>query len=365
MNIYTVIGARPQFIKAAVISNEISKTQETDDKIYETIIHTGQHYDRNMSEKFFEELLIPKPKYNLGIGGGTHGENTGKMIQSIEKILLEKKPDFLLVYGDTDSTLAGSIAASKLQIPILHIEAGLRSFNSNQPEEINRKLTDHLSYICFAPTDIAVKNLLNEGITKERIFLSGDVMADTSRIFASLDCAQSEIFLKYELKPKNYILATIHRAENTNNLDTLKIILEAFNKIDSQIIWPIHPRTRKIIFQNKLDYYLKKINIIDPVGYKEMSILEKNALTIITDSGGIQKEAYFNKVPCVTLRENTEWTELVDSGWNMLVDASSSSSIIEAYRKQKTFRLDSSHPNFYGDGFSASKIINFLQKLKN
>lgn len=362
MNIFTVIGTRPQFIKAAVISNEISKTQETDNQIYETIIHTGQHYDKNMSEKFFEELSIPKPKYNLGIGGGTHGENTGRMIQSIEKILLKQKPDFLLVYGDTDSTLAGSIAASKLQIPILHIEAGLRSFNSNQPEEINRKLTDHLSYICFAPTEIAVKNLLNEGINKERIFLSGDVMVDTSRIFANFDCAHSETFLKYKLKPRSYILATIHRAENTNNFDTLKIILKAFNKINNQIIWPIHPRTRKIIFQNKLDYYLKKINIIEPVGYKEMSLLEKNALTIITDSGGIQKEAYFNKVPCVTLRENTEWIELIESGWNRLASPNNLDQILETIEIQKSFPRSKKYINFYGDGFSSKKIIDFLQK---
>lgn len=365
MNITTVIGARPQFIKASVLSREFKKTDNSKKPIRETIIHTGQHFDTNMSQNFFKELGIPEPKCNLGIGGGTNGENTGRMMEKIEAIFIKNKPDYLLVYGDTDSTLAATISASKLKIPIIHIEAGLRSFIKSQPEEINRIITDHLSDICFVPSENSKKNLLAEGINEKKIFVSGDVMIDAIRIFSDIRKDSSEILKSINLEPKKYILATVHRFENINNFDKLNSILRSFGEIDLPVIFPLHPGTKKRIHNSNLDYLLNQLIVIDPIGYSDLAILQNNASIIITDSGGIQKEAYVYNVPCITLRDQTEWTELVDSGWNMLVDASNSSSIIEAYRKQKTFRLDSSHPNFYGDGFSASKIINFLQKLKN
>ena len=362
MKLYTVVGARPQFIKASVISQEFKKTKDSKYEISETIIHTGQHYDENMSEKFFRELGIPEPVYNLGIGGGTHGENTGRMIELIEKILINDSPDSLLLYGDTDSTLAGSIAASKLGIPIFHIESGLRSFIKNQPEEINRLITDHLSYACFAPTELAKNNLINEGISKDKIFVCGDVMADCVRVFGK-DNSNNSIILRNNLKPKQYVLVTIHRAENTNDINILSSILSALNKINMKVIMPIHPRTKKIIDENGLIPFISNIEIIEPQGYRDMAILQKNSAIIITDSGGIQKEAYLHKVPCITLREKTEWQELVDSGWNKLVNPNDEYEILKIFEKQRLFSIKSDHPNFYGDGFSSSKIINFIQNL--
>ena len=364
MKIFTMVGTRPQFIKASVLSKEIEKTINTEQPISEILIHTGQHYDQNMSDKFFKELGIPEPKYNLGVGGGTHGENTGRMIELIEKILIAEKPDFLLVYGDTDSTLAGSIAASKIGVPILHVESGLRSYIRTQPEEINRLITDHLSHTCFAPTKLAVDNLLKEGIEEKRIFLSGDIMVDCVRVFGSGDINKCSTFINNKLSPKEYILTTIHRAENTNNVAVLTSILLALNKISTKIVLPIHPRTRKIIKENNLMHLVKNLVCIEPQSYKNMAILSKNALVIITDSGGLQKEAYLYSVPCLTLRERTEWQELVDSGWNKLCNPSDGEDIIRALEIQKSFSLNSNHPNFYGEGYSSKEIVSFLQKLR-
>ena len=345
MKILTILGARPQFIKAGSISREIMKYK----KIKEIIVHTGQHYDSNMSDIFFNEMKIPKPNYFLGIGGKSHGAMTGQMIEKIEEIALKEKPDWILVYGDTNSTLAGALVASKLHIKLAHIEAGLRSFNMKMPEEINRILTDRVSNILFCPTDIAIKNLEKEGYNNLncKIIKSGDVMQDGA------------IFYKnYAKKPSleiksNYILSTIHRAENTDNLDRFKSIIESLNEINKtkQIILPLHPRTRNIIKQNNIQI---DFTLIDPVGYLEMVWLIDNCDLVMTDSGGLQKEAFFFKKPCITLRDETEWVELVENNFNILVGAQKDK-IISAYKNYNSFS-NNFNMDLYGGG-KASKII--------
>ncbi len=311
MKFVSIVGARPQFIKAAVLSRELRKQH------IEILVHTGQHYDANMSDVFFQEMEIPKPVYNLNIGSGNHGEQTGAMLEGIEKVLLQEKPDWCLVYGDTNSTLAGAIAASKLHIKIAHVEAGLRSFNRRMPEEINRVLTDHISDLLLCPTQTAVENLKLEGITKG-VHLTGDVMYEALMWAIEKAKKSSKILQELNLIPKNYLLATVHRAENTDNPERLKNILDAFNQLNKIIIWPVHPRTRKKL--KEINWKPKNhLKLIEPVGYLDMVQLESNASLIITDSGGIQKEAYWLQVPCVTLREETEWVETVESGWNKLV----------------------------------------------
>jgi UDP-N-acetylglucosamine 2-epimerase len=353
MKILTVVGARPQFIKLAPLSKILRENG-----INEIIVHTGQHYDENMNDLFFKELEIPEPDYNLGIGSGNHGEQTGRMLIEIEKIMLKEKPDLVIVYGDTNSTLAGALAASKLHIKLAHVEAGLRSFNKRMPEEINRVLTDHVSDILFCPTQTAVENLKNEGITNG-VYLVGDVMFDALLHFSKISDMKSNILERLNIKPKEYCLATIHRAENTDNYERLKNILTAFSKLDEIVVFPIHPRTRKMINYYGLDGLLDNDNVkvIDPVGYLDMLKLEKNAKAILTDSGGVQKEAFWLKVPCITLRDETEWIETINLGWNRLV-GSNVEKIVEAVRDLK-FGTD---VNFDND-FSAKKMYEIIKAV--
>lgn len=352
MKIITVIGARPQFIKAAPVSKVLRE------KNIEKIVHTGQHYDDNMSKVFFDELNIPKPDYNLNIGSGSHGYQTGMMLAKIEEIILNEKPDAVMVYGDTNSTLAGALAASKLLIPVIHVEAGLRSFNMSMPEEQNRILTDHISEILFCPTNTAVENLNNEGIS-ENIYNVGDVMLDAILYFKKNASKCSDSIKKLVHRSDKYILATIHRAENTNCPDKLKMIIEAFGESKKNIILPLHPRTRKYFEQ----YNIKvsdNIDIIDPVGYLEMIFLEDNANKIVTDSGGVQKEAFFLKKPCITLREETEWVETVEEGWNVLT-GSDRCKIIDAINN---FTPAKEQHNIFGEGNASQNINDILYDMK-
>lgn len=365
MDLFTIVGARPQFVKASAISKEIIDLNRTKEFfINENIIHTGQHYDHKMSDSFFHELQIPKPKFNLGIGGGSHGQNTGRMIESIEKLLLEHKPNAVLLYGDTDSTLAGAISASKLNIPILHIEAGLRSYNKSQPEEINRVITDYLSLKCYAPTDKAVQNLLKENIHKDKIYRCGDVMADAIRIFSKRIINNDKFLSNLNLDKKEYALATIHRAENTNNKNILIEIFKAFSKSPIPIVLPLHPRTRKLLEKYKLNDFLKGMIILDPLSFFDMMNLQINSQLIITDSGGIQKEAYLQSKPCITIRTETEWIETLRTGWNILANPSNYQSILDAIETQMNLKKDLSHPDLYGNGFAAREIINNIISLK-
>lgn len=348
--IVTILGARPQFIKAAALSVVLKESFE------EVLVHTGQHYDSNMSDVFFEELHISKPDYHLNIGSGAHGAMTGEMLTQIEKVLEVEKPDFVLVYGDTNSTLAGALAAAKMLIPVIHVEAGLRSFNKSMPEEQNRILTDHLSGLLFAPTKTAVENLAKEGITKG-VHLVGDVMYDGILHFAGIAKEKSTILETLKLREKAFILCTIHRAENTNNVDRLKAIFEALNESGEQIILPLHPRTLKYMS----DYGItvsENVRIIEPLGYLDMVRLEDAAKKIVTDSGGVQKEAFFLGVPCVTLRGETEWVETVEDGWNVLVGASKDQ-ILEAIA---FFSPGTKRKNYFGDGTSATKIKEAIKR---
>lgn len=350
--ICTVIGARPQFIKAAPVS-KVLRTE-----FNEILIHTGQHYDSNMSDIFFEELKIPKPDYNLKIGSGGHGKMTGEMLIKLEEIFINEKPDFVLVYGDTNSTLAGALAASKLLIPVIHIEAGLRSFNMNMPEEQNRILTDHVSSILFAPTETAIENLKNEGLGSIAINI-GDVMYDAVLNFTKLANQQSTILSKLNLKSGEYILATIHRAENTNDINRLRRIIDALGTVENTIVLPIHPRTKKYI--NEYNLILgDNIVCIDPVGYLDMLSLESNAVKIVTDSGGVQKEAYFMGKPCITMRDETEWVETVKVGWNKIV-GTDKNKIVDAINE---FVAPKSKMDIFGDGNAAEKIVKSILGIK-
>jgi UDP-N-acetylglucosamine 2-epimerase len=358
--IITIVGARPQFVKAATVSRAISehnsKNTNNASRISEIIIHTGQHYDDKMSNIFFEELKIPAPSLNLAIGSGFHGQQTGQMLSKIEDVLLSEQPDLVLVYGDTNSTLAGALAAAKLHIPIAHVEAGLRSFNKNMPEEINRVLTDHCANQLFCPTNTAVTNLANEGIT-EAVHLVGDVMYDSLLHYTTVAEKKSNILERLNLKKKGFALATVHRAGNTDDIDVLRSIFSTLNTIANNlmpVIIPLHPRTKKIISTLKLS--LNKLQIINPVSYFEMLQLEKNAHVILTDSGGIQKEAYWLGVPCVTLRNETEWAETVEEGANILT-ASNSKRIIEAV---KTASPGTWNKYLFGYGDAAEKIVEII-----
>lgn len=343
--IITVVGARPQFIKAATLSRQFKLLG-----IEEKIIHTGQHFDANMSEIFFDEMEIPKPAYQLDIHGVSHGAMTGRMLEGIEKILMTEKPDGVLVYGDTNSTLAGALAAAKLHIPVIHVEAGLRSFNMEMPEEINRILTDRISNALFCPTDTAVNNLMREGFDNMpvQIIKNGDVMQDAAMYYADKAQLKSDIIRKAGLN--KFVLATIHRQENTDNPENLKNIIEGLNAIHKEIpvVVPMHPRTRNILAQN---YQLPDFTIIDPVGYFDMIMLLKSCEMVITDSGGVQKEAFFFAKHCITLREQTEWVELVDKGFNFLVgsDIDKLRDAFDFFRnKQSDFSID-----LYGNGKAA------------
>ncbi len=357
MKILTIIGARPQFIKAGSVSREIAFQKKNGVDILEVLVHTGQHYDTNMSDIFFEQMHIPKPNYFLGVGGKSHGAMTGQMIEKIEEIILFEKPDWVVLYGDTNSTLAGAISAKKLNIKIAHIEAGLRSFNMKMPEEVNRIIADRVSNILFCPTDLAVQNLLNEGYGNLdcKIVKSGDVMQDGAIFYKNLSIKPD-----FEIN-ENYILCTIHRAENTDDLNRLKNIFEAINDIakDRQVILPLHPRTKFILDTLNLD--ITNLTIIEPIGYLEMVWLIANCDLVMTDSGGLQKEAYFFEKPCITLRDETEWVELVNIGVNTLVGAVKEN-ILKAYRKVSNNRELNSSQKLYGNGDASQRIIKELFK---
>jgi UDP-GlcNAc3NAcA epimerase len=348
--IVTIIGARPQFIKAAAVSRAIGQTN-----LKEVLVHTGQHFDYGMSDVFFEEMEIPTPKYNLGINSLSHGAMTGRMIEEIEKVLMIEKPDFLMVFGDTNSTLAGALAAAKFHIPVAHVEAGLRSFNMRMPEEINRILTDRISNLLFCPTNTAVKNLQAEGYNNFdcKIINSGDVMFDAAMYYANKSESISRIVSTLNLNSHEFVLATLHRQENTDDLQRLQSIIEALNEINNkqQVVLPLHPRTRKIIEQAAI-----RINftLIDPVGYFDMIELLKHCSLVMTDSGGLQKEAFFFQKNCVTLRDQTEWVELVENGYNILAGANKNE-ILKSFQLLSLIK-NSFSEKFYGDGNAAIQI---------
>ncbi|MCF7954998.1 MAG: UDP-N-acetylglucosamine 2-epimerase (non-hydrolyzing) [Phycisphaerae bacterium] len=361
IKILTVVGARPQFVKAAAISRAINKfnCNNSSVKIEELIVHTGQHYDDNMSKIFFDQLKIPHPEINLEVGSGMHGKQTGMMLEKLEEVAMDKKPDWMLIYGDTNSTLAAAIVASKLHIPIAHVEAGLRSFNRKMPEEVNRVVADHLSRLLLCPTDTAVNNLSNEGITGG-VHKVGDVMYDSVLFNYKLAASSSKIIEKLALETKQYYLATIHRAENTDDPQRLESIIKAFSQIDATIVLPLHPRTKNTLGDG-LEKLADNVLIIEPIAYLDMLMLEKKASIILTDSGGVQKEAYWAGVPCITLRDETEWIELVDAGVNKVV-GTDTAMILDAVRKSPLVaeKFNSNSPRLYGDGNTAEKIIELL-----
>lgn len=356
MRVATVVGARPQFIKAAPVSKVLREAGHQ-----EFLIHTGQHYDYGMSEIFFEELDIPAPDVNLGVGSGLHGWQTGQMLVRIEEVLLAERPDWVIVYGDTNSTLAGALASCKLRMPLAHVEAGLRSFNREMPEEHNRVLTDHCSDLLFCPTETAVKNLAREGITAG-VHSVGDTMYDAVLQFAKIACHRSSVLADLNIAPKGYLLATVHRAYNTDNPQNLRNILLAFADIGELIVFPVHPRTRRRMAE--LDGTLddrcppSNVQMIEPVGYLDILALEQNARLILTDSGGIQKEAYFLGVPCVTLRPETEWSETVEAGWNV-IGGTSPQTILDAVQRVRNLRQ--SRDPCFGDGHAAERIREVLE----
>ena len=353
MKIVTILGVRPQFIKAALVSKEIAKHPE----LTEIIVHTGQHFDENMSRIFFMEMGIPTPDYNLGIQSLSHGAMTGRQLEAIEKTLLNEKPDWVLVYGDTNSTLAGALAAAKLNIPLAHVEAGMRSFNRKMPEEINRVLTDHIAEILFASTDTAEANLIKEGIEISKIHMVGDVMYDAALHFGNIAREKSSIINDLELGKQKYILCTVHRQENTDDSDRLESIVEALNQIniERRVLMPLHPRTKQII---KKQGILLDFEPIEPVGYLDMLVLLMNCNSVITDSGGLQKEAFFFQKYCVTLRDETEWVELIDHGFNVLTGANTNR-ILETYHKMVNKSSDI-NIKLYGNGNSRKAIVDSL-----
>jgi UDP-GlcNAc3NAcA epimerase len=355
IKILTVIGARPQFIKAAAVSRAIANQEG----LKEIIVHTGQHFDKNMSDVFFNEMAIPHPDYHLNINSLSHGAMTGKMLEEIEKVIVTEKPDWVMVYGDTNSTLAGALAASKLHIKVAHVEAGLRSFNMKMPEEINRILTDRISNLLFCPTDTAIKNLKTEGFNNFgiNIIKSGDVMYDAALFYEKQSEQKSSIINSLKLDSGNFVLATIHRQENTDDLNNLNEIVSAFNSINQsvRIVLPLHPRTQKILSKNNIK---TNFTIIEPVGYFDMIQLLKNCKLVITDSGGLQKEAFFFKKLCITVREQTEWIELVDNKYNFLAGADNNK-ILKIFDSINNQNADFS-VQLYGNGKASEIISNTL-----
>lgn len=367
MKILTILGARPQFIKAAAVSRAIRQHNKTEQSknIHEVIVHTGQHFDANMSDVFFEQLDIPRPDHNLGIASLGHGAMTGRMLEGIEMLIHQEKPDSILVYGDTNSTLAGSLAASKLHIPVAHVEAGLRSHNLAMPEEINRVLTDRVSRLLFCPTQAAVENLKSEGYPflqpgkcPQKIINVGDVMYDIT-LFYRDRVAESISLEKWGVNERQYALCTLHRAENTDDPTRLEAILSALREINREypVLLPLHPRTRNLLINLGNQSWLDGLLLLDPVPYLEMQRLEMGARVILTDSGGIQKEAYFHGVPCITLRDETEWIETVEMGWNQIAGASQEQ-IIAAFKNLQTPDYGSEMP--YGTGDAAKKITQYI-----
>ena len=364
MKIVTILGARPQFVKAAVLSRVILKYHQ----IEEIIIHTGQHYDKNMSAVFFEEMNIPKPKYNLAINGLNHGAMTGQMLEKIETVLINEKPDAIVVFGDTNSTIAGALAAKKLHIKVIHIEAGLRSFNMEMPEEINRIVTDRISNLLLCPTQTAINNLNKEGFKNLpiKVVNSGDIMKDAVQYYSKFSKEKSAIIKELKLENNNFVLATIHRQENTNDIDKLKSIFEGLEKIskEKQVIIPLHPRTKNILEKHNLNY---NITIINPVGYFDMLELLKNCFLVITDSGGLQKEAYFNKKHCIIAREETEWIELVQNGFAKIIGSNKQKMIttFNIFKNNITNKPSDFSQNLYGNNIGEhiyKEIVSLLNQ---
>lgn len=358
MKVATVVGARPQFIKAAAVSRLLRSHLD----IQELLIHTGQHYDENMSDVFFDELAISKPDYCLNIGSGTHGQQTGRMLEAIERVLMETRPDWVLVYGDTNSTLAGALAAAKLRIPLAHVEAGLRSLNRRMPEETNRVLTDHVSDILLCPTKLAVENLRREGICGKHVHQVGDVMYDAALHFGGRAQSRSRILEQLRVQSKRYILASVHRAENTDDPSTLASILGGLSKLAAEmpVVLPLHPRTQKAVRnQPGLEDDCQNIRVLNPVGYLDMAMLEMNARLIATDSGGVQKEAFFYRVPCVTFRHETEWQELIELGWNRLAPPNNAD-LVASRIYEALADAEGREENPYGDGHAADRIVQIL-----
>lgn len=349
MKIVTIVGARPQFIKIAAVSRKLRRQHQ------EVLIHTGQHYDYEMSGAFFDGLDLPCPDFNLGVGSGSHAAQTGAMLKGIEEILLAEKPQYLLTYGDTNSTLAGALAASKLSIPTIHIEAGLRSYNRAMPEEINRVVADHLAALLLCPSDTAVQNLAKEGITRN-VHQVGDVMLDAIHwAIERTDGRAIELFDCLGLRPAQYVLATLHRSENTDNRCQFRAILEAFNALDEPVVFPVHPRARKII--DEIGFQPgPRLHLVDPLGYLEMVAMVASARLILTDSGGLQKEAYWLAKPCLTLRNETEWIETVQVGWNVLVGSDPKRILREVH----SFVPPNARPPLYGDGKAADKCVELI-----
>jgi len=349
----SVVGARPQFIKAAPLCRALRAQHE------EVLVHSGQHYDHSMSEVFFQELGIPKPDYNLGVGSGRHGKQTGEMLGLLEGLIIEREPDAVLVYGDTNTTLAGGIAASKLGVPVAHVEAGLRSFNRSMPEEINRVLVDHLSGLLLCPSDVARANLAAEGITAG-VRVVGDVMLDAVRFFAERVDAE-DVLSQFDVEPKAYYLATVHRAATSDDPVRLAAVVAAFSRLDKPVLWAVHPRTKRNLEKYGLMGSVEdheNIIAVEPVSYIEAIALTGSSSALLTDSGGMQKEAYFLGIPCVTLREETEWVETVDAGWNRLA-GTDEDSVVEAVLDIST---PESRPEVYGDGHAAEKCVEALQE---
>ncbi|MDR2497181.1 MAG: UDP-N-acetylglucosamine 2-epimerase (non-hydrolyzing) [Tannerellaceae bacterium] len=360
----TIVGARPQFVKAAMVSRAIEAGNASGEHtMQELILHTGQHYDACMSDIFFADLHLPAPAWRLNCSATTHGSMTGRMLEAIEEILIGEKPDAVIVYGDTNSTLAGAMAAAKLRIPVVHIEAGLRSFNRAMPEEINRVLTDHLAGLLCCPTRLAVKNLAQEGIT-DAVHHVGDVMYDAALLFGALAASRSDVPERLGLPPGSYRLCTVHRAENTDSPERLAAIFRALMAVasgDCPIVVPLHPRTESRLksfgMYDGIMRAADRIRIIPPAGFIDMAALEMNALTILTDSGGVQKEAYFHRTPCITLRNETEWTETVEAGWNIIAGHDTDSIIAAVAGSSHTQRKDIEE---YGDGHAAEAIVALL-----
>lgn len=361
IRVCTIVGARPQFIKAATVSRVMAMRSD----IEECIVHTGQHYDLNMSQQFFSELQIPDPKYHLNIGSATHAQQTGMMLAAIESVLQTETPDWVLIYGDTNSTLAGALTAAKMSIPVAHVEAGLRSFNRNMPEEINRITADHLSTLLFPPTTWAYHQLLKEGMAANTIRQVGDVMLDATLFYNEANASRMTMVDTLDLQHKPYYLATIHRAENTDDPLRISHICQALIELTqlAPVVLPLHPRTRATLAKlGLLSQVERELTVIAPVGYLDMLALEKQAQWIITDSGGVQKEAYFNQVPCITLRDETEWVELVQNGWNQLCSPEAPFSLVSRIQAQPMSLV--AKDQLYGDGHAAEKIVEELVQFR-
>ncbi len=360
VRIITVVGARPQFIKAAAVSRAVAAFNQGGVRVVEKIVHTGQHYDEELSRVFFEELEIPRPAANLEVGSGPHGRQTGRMLERLEEALLADRPDWVLVYGDTNSTLAGALAAVKLHVPVAHVEAGLRSFDLGMPEEVNRVLADHVSTLLLCPTEAAEENLAREGITRG-VHRVGDVMYDSMLHNLGLARRRSDVLERLRLEPKSYYLATVHRAENTDDPSRLEAILSALGRLARPVVLPLHPRTRKALGAG-VEAVGPAVRLIGPVAYLDMLALEDGARIVLTDSGGMQKEAYWAGVPCVTLRDRTEWVELVQTGCNRLAGADPEailSAVADFEAGDAALPLD--RPGeLYGDGRSAEKVVQAL-----